>query len=191
MAIPRMRSDNTAVFIIDMHDVVLRAMPNAGGITRKCAGMLEIAGAMNLPSIITEHWVSRFGRTVDAVLEAAPEDCRIIEKVYFSAHSEEVQAALRSFNRPNIIVGGIEAHICVTQTALDLLEAGYHVFLLEDAIGSGEAATVEPAVRRLERYGAIPTTVVQAAYELMESPNHDAFKPVLNVVKSVLASAEG
>lgn len=186
-----MNPADTALFIIDMHDVVLRQMENREEITRKCAGMLRVAGLLGMSVIVTEHWVSKFGHTVPEVLEAVPEGSRVIEKVRFSACSEEVLAALRATGCRGVIVAGIEAHICVLQTTLDLLEQGFEVFLLGDAIGSGEQSQVGTALTRMERCGAIRTGMVSAAYELMGSPDNEAFREVLKVVKSVLTPPKG
>ncbi len=190
MVIPRMRADNTVLFIIDIHEVVMRFADNQEEILRKCQGMLRIAGILGLPVIVTEHWVAKFGRTMPQILEAVPPHGRVIEKVRFSACSDEVAAVLRETGRSNVLVAGIEAHICVLQTTLDLLDAGYHVFLMQDAIGAGEQSQVEPALARMRQHGAIPTGMVSAAYELMEDPNHTAFRNILREIKSVLTDLD-
>jgi isochorismate hydrolase len=190
MVIPRLRTDNTLLFIIDIHEVVMRFADNQEEMLRKCQGMLRITGMLDLPVIVTEHWVAKFGKTMPQVLDAVPEHGKVIEKVCFSALSGEVGGELRQANRPNILVAGIEAHICVLQTTLDLLDAGYNVFLMEDAIGAGEQTQVEPALRRMRQHGAIPTGMVSAAYELMEDPNHAAFRDVLGEIKSVLSDLD-
>jgi nicotinamidase-related amidase len=187
MVIPRLRPDNTVLFIIDIHETVMRFADNQAEMLRKCEGMLRVAGLLDLPVIVTEHWVAKFGKTMAQVLEAVPKQGQVIEKVRFSAFSDQVQAVLKDAGRPNVLVAGIEAHICVLQTTLDLLDAGYNVFLLEDAIGAGEQSQVAPALERMKRHGAIPTGMVSASYELMEDPNHPAFRSVLGEIKGVLS----
>ena len=118
-----------------------------------------------MPVICTEQYVRGLGHTAPAVREALPPGAHIVEKTRFSALVEGVKSALRPHNRPTVLVCGVEAHVCVLQSVLGLLREGYEVFLLEDVLFSSEPHT-GPAVRRMERAGAIPSTVKTLNYEL-------------------------
>ncbi len=89
-----------------------------------------------------------------------------------------------------MIVVGMEAHICIMQTTLDLLDRGYAVFLVTDAISNGEPDQIEPVFRRMEQAGAVLTGAVSAAYELMGDGKHPAFKGCLDLVKVVRSSSK-
>ncbi|MCK4871325.1 MAG: isochorismatase family protein [Phycisphaerales bacterium] len=187
MPIAHLRADNTVLVVIDLQDRVLRTIAEADQITHKCIGMMRIAEALSVPTILTEHCIDKFGRSLDAVRDALPAGSPVVEKHRFSAYIKDLQHHFGAFGRPNVLICGIETHICVLQTALDAQEAGRQVFLLTDATGCGEASEAAGAIRRMERCGVIPTGVVSAAYELMEDAKHSAFRSVLEWVKWVLA----
>jgi nicotinamidase-related amidase len=106
-----------------------------------------------MPVICTEQYVRGLGGTVDTIREALPATTEVIEKTQFSALVDGVRAALRTQRRPTVLVCGVEAHVCVLQTVLDLVAAGWTVFYATDAISAGHltrwnthsAAWIEPA----------------------------------------------
>jgi hypothetical protein len=88
-----------------------------------------------------------------------------------------------------VLVCGVEAHVCVLQSVLDLVAAGWTVFYATDAISSGQVDQVAPAFRRMERAGALPTGTLGAMYELMGDAAHPAFKDILALAKQVQKEA--
>ena len=99
----------------------------------------------------------------------------------------EVDALLSARRCDDILVCGVEAHVCVQQTVLDLLASGRQPFLLTDAISAGRPDQIAPAFRRMERAGATPSGVLGAAYELLGDAAHPQFRAVLGIVKTLRA----
>lgn len=150
-----------------------------------CALLAQAAGLLGMPVICTEQYVRGLGHTVPRVREALPATAAVIEKTRFSALVDGVRAALRGSRRPTVLVCGVEAHVCVLQSVLDLVGAGWTVFHATDAISSGQADQVDPAFRRMERAGALPTGTLGAMYELLGDAAHPQFREILALAKQV------
>lgn len=192
MSIPRLKQDDTTLFVIDVQGALMPTLADHEQLTANCAALLRMAGVLGLPTVVTEHYVKGLGPTVPDVAACFPRDdpddparFALVEKTRFSAYVPGVADALRRFERPNVLVCGIEAHVCVLQAVLDLQEAGYRSFFATDAISAGQRDQIAPAFRRMEAAGAVPTGVVSAMYELMEGAHHPRFKDCLAIAKQV------
>lgn len=189
MSIPRLTQDATALFVIDVQGALMPTLADRERLTANCAALLRMAVVLGLPTVVTEHYVKGLGPSVPEVAACFPGDdparFALVEKTRFSAYVPGVAEALRRFERPNVLVCGIEAHVCVLQAVLDLQDAGYRAFFATDAISAGQRDQIEPAFRRMEAAGAVPTGVVSAMYELMEDARHPRFKDCLDIAKQV------
>mgnify|MGYP003327741945 FL=1 len=143
------------------------------------------AGVLGIPVICTEQYVKGLGHTVPEVRDALPAGAFVAEKTRFSALVDPVRSHLRSLHRPHVLVCGVEAHVCVLQSVLDLVGAGWTVFHATDAISAGQSDQVAPAFRRMERAGALPTGTLGAMYEWMADAAHPSFRDVLAIAKQV------
>lgn len=157
----------------------------APALVNNCAVLARAAALLGVPVLLTEQYVRGLGHTVPALVEALPAATEATEKTRFSAMVPGVQAALKASRRPTVIVCGIEAHVCVLQTVLDLCANGWHVFYATDAISGSQPNQVGPAFRRMERAGALPTGVLSAMYELMGDATHPQFKACLPLAKDI------
>ncbi len=107
----------------------------------------------------------------------------MIDKVSFGCFDEPaVEEQLTAYGRRQILVCGIEAHVCVNQTVVRLLESGYQVYLIEDAISAREMKNYEIAMKKLAQLGAIPSCVEMALFELMRTSKHPQFKAVQQLI---------
>lgn len=187
MPIPRLTLERTALLVIDVQERLLPTIFDGARVVNNCACALQLAHTLGLPVIITEQYTKGLGHSAPAILAAAGVHAKIIEKTRFSAHTPEVEAFLAAHRCDDVLICGIEAHVCVQQTVLDLLAAGRQPYLLTDAISSGASDQIAPALRRMERAGAVPTGVLAAAYEILGDAAHPQFKAVLGVVKTLQA----
>ena len=146
---------------------------------------LKLAQTLGLPAIVTEQYTKGLGHSAPAILEAAGSHARVFEKTRFSALTPEVDSLLSARRCDDVLIAGVEAHVCVAQTVLDLLASGRQPYLLLDAISAGQVDQISPALRRLERAGAVPSGILAAAYELLGDAAHPQFKGVLGVVKTL------
>lgn len=144
--------------------------------------LIEGFKALNLPVIATEQYSKGLGHTVTG-LERAAEQCRI-EKMAFSCCGEETfLAALEATGARQVVIVGMETHVCVYQTVLDLLERGYVVHLVRDAVSSRFKSDYENAISTAARAGAVITTTETALFQLVKGAGTDGFKAVSKLVR--------
>lgn len=185
MPIPRLAPSNALLLIIDIQEAFVGHIGELDRIATNAAIMSEAAGVLDVPVIVTEHAPGSLGRTLATVREGLPAGTPLFEKTRFSACVPETVQAIHRLGRPNVLLCGIEAHVCVLQTALDLLASGFQAFHLTDAIGASQPMQIAPAFRRMERAGSLPTGTLSAIYELMADARNPAFKPCLSLAKRI------
>lgn len=185
MPIARLKPETTCLLLIDVQQRLIGEMHDAPRLAARCRYLAQIADVLRLPVAVTEQYVSGLGHTVSSVCEALPADAAVFEKTRFSGCIDPVRAWLEEHGRPNILLAGMEAHVCILQTGLDLLASGKIVFAVFDAISGGEPEQIAPAINRLERLGAIATGCTSATYELMGDSTHPAFRQCLSLVKAL------
>jgi len=183
-AVPRLRCESTTLMIVDVQERLIPAMHDADSLTRNCATLTTAAAKLGLPIVITEQYPARLGATLPAITEAAGEGGPSpVSKMLFSACTAEVYETLRNLGRPTVLLCGVEAHVCVMQSALDLLEAGYQVFVPFDAIASRQEYNRKVGWERMIGGGAIPTSTESAVFELLREAGTPEFKALLSLIK--------
>lgn len=160
-------------------------LPSPEALATNCGVLLQMAEVLGLPAALTEQYPRGLGPTVDAVLEHAPPNTPRLEKTRFSALTEDVEVWLAHHGRKTVLVCGIEAHICVLQTVLDLQASGRQAFVVTDAVSAGQPAQITPAYFRMRNAGAVLTGILSAMYELMQDKQHPAFVRCLGLAKAV------
>jgi nicotinamidase-related amidase len=150
---------------------------------RRIRAMLKAVKFLEVPVILTEQAPEKIGVTVDAVRDLA-QTAPLIVKQSFSCWGEPAFVdAVKSSGRKQMIVAGIEAHVCVYQTVRDLIKAGYEVYLLADAVSSRNPADHEIGIHRSQKEGAVLTTLEMTVTELMQSTHHPKFRDVMALLK--------
>ena len=188
-----MSGDDTVLLVVDMQERLVPVVRNHERLAWNVGRLLAAARLLGVPAIATEQYPRGLGPTLPGIaaglsaagLSAAGE-CggAIPAKLTFSAYGCEVaRTQLAALGRPNVLVCGIETHVCVLQTALDLGHAGYRVFLCEDAVESRSENDRRIALRRLESAGATLTTVESALFEWCYEAGTPAFKQISQLVK--------
>ncbi len=179
---PLMQPDNTLVMVIDFQDRLLPAIHEADACVAAARRMVAAAGVLGVPLICTEQYPAGLGHTCAAIREAAP-GMPIIEKTRFSGCVEPVTRKLAELDRANIVVVGIEAHVCVQQTVLDLLRLGYRPCVCVDGVSSRRPLDRDTALARMRQAGAVITTVESAIFELTGEACTATFKSILQIVR--------
>ncbi|HXG67811.1 MAG TPA: isochorismatase family protein, partial [Blastocatellia bacterium] len=142
------------------------------------------ARLLEIPIIVTEQYPRGLKHTAQEIIPHLPPDSRTIEKICFSScGADDFMAQLEGRNVKQVIVCGIEAHICVTQTVVDLLLRGYEVHLLVDCITSRKRESKEVALARLTQAGAVPSNLEMALFEMMRTADSAQFKAVQSLIK--------
>ncbi len=185
MPLARLKPETTCLLIIDVQERLIGDMLESPRLIERCRFLARCAGVLGIPVAVTEQYVKGLGHTVKPIAEAVPPETPVFEKTRFSACVEPVRDWLQATGRANVLICGIEAHVCVLQTGLDLLHLGKLVFAVSDAISAGEADQIAPAIRRLERAGAVVTGCVSATYELLRDAADPRFRQCLSLVKEI------
>lgn len=174
-----LNQNDAIVLIVDIQEKLLNAVydKNVATVAAKMAAAAKILG---IPVIITEQYPQGLGKTVSVIKEAA--DATYIEKTSFSAF-EDVKETLKNTGRKQIILLGIEAHICVHQTADSLLAQGYEVHVLKDGVASRQEFEFTQGLNRMEKNGAVITCLEIALFELLKGAKHPDFKAIQALIK--------
>lgn len=145
--------------------------------------LLRGADRLGVPAVATEHCADAIGGTVEPLRVQLGTE-RLLGKRSFDAVAEPgVRSALDRRGRPVAVVAGVEAHVCVAQTALGLLATGRRVFVAEDACGSRRERDLEVGLARLRAAGCVPVTVEALLFEWLGDAGNPAFRDVLAIIK--------
>lgn len=180
-AIPRLTPANATLVVVDIQDRLLAKIPNAAELVSNAGFLLDAATLLGVEALATEQYPKGLGPTTQEIARRLPPHPP--SKTAFSCRGAAgFLADLRSGGRPNVVLVGMETHVCIAQTAFDLLDLGFTVFLPVDALASRHAVDHATALRRLERAGAVPTTVEAIAFEWLGDATHPQFKSVSKLV---------
>lgn len=175
----------TQVLLIDVQDRILPQIDGHGSVLARCRTLIRAAAALDLPVAFTEHYPAGLGATEPALAADLEQAGALrLEKITFSAYrTTGVSERLHSLRRPHVLVAGIETHVCVQQTVLDMLRGGLEPVLLADAVGSRYALDHETALASLRHAGVWTTTVEAVLFELLERAGTDLFRAVLPLLR--------
>lgn len=177
--------ENAELWVIDMQDKLMPLIAGHEAVTFNSVTMIRAARLLGLPIVCTEHYPRGLGRTAAPVREAIGDGAERFEKTIFSCCGPEaVRQHLAGSGRRQIVTVGIETHICVQQTALELLRLGFQPYVCADAVGSRHELDYDVALLRMQQAGAVVTTAEAAIYELMHDTGHPAFKQVIELIKT-------
>jgi nicotinamidase-related amidase len=171
--------ERAALVVIDVQEAFRKAVPSFDDVTRGTAALITGGEAVGVPIIATEQYPKGLGHTVEEVAEHLPEGLEPIEKICFSAPKAE---GFDLRGRDQALVCGIEAHVCVNQTVLDLIDEGIEVHVAVDAVGSRFPESKEIGIEKARRAGAVITNVETALFELVGRAGTDEFKEIQRVV---------
>lgn len=182
-----MNRDRGQLLLIDIQEKLAPHVAGGEAVTANCVRLARYARRLDVPVTLTEHYPKGLGPSAGPVIGALGNDVAALPKITFSSWQDtNIRArieALRAAGRTQIIVAGMEAHVCVGQTTLDLIAAGFDVFLVADAIGSRSTEVRDLAVRRLERAGARIVAHEMVAFEWLGRGDTKEFKDLIEVIK--------
>jgi nicotinamidase-related amidase len=169
---------------VDLQDRLLGAIHEQERVLKNTLLLMKAAELLALPVVLTTQYKKGLGEIVPEVRAAAP-GAEPLDKVSFGCFGDEgVAARLRSLaGRDQLLVTGVESHICVAQTVLGALERGYRVHVAGDAVSSRTPENREVGLRRMEAAGALVSSAEMALYELLRRSDGSAFKQLLPLLK--------
>jgi nicotinamidase-related amidase len=175
--------NNTILLVIDMQERLLPKIEDSENLTKNTAILIQCCKILNLPALVTEQYPEGVGPTVSALLPDL-DHCPKISKKTFSCLREPLfRKTLESAARKQIIIAGIETHVCVFQTAADLIQEGYEVQVVQDAVGSRTSANKKIGLERMRSKGVDITSMESVVFELLETSVCAEFKQVLRLIK--------
>jgi len=178
-----LKSKDTMAIVVDIQERMLPVIEHHKKLESNCVILIKGLKLLEIPTLITQQYTKGLGMTIPSIREAAKCD-DYQEKLSFSVLGEETIAnAIREQNRNNVLVLGIEAHICVLQTCLDLKEQGYTPYLVVDCIGSRKESNLEMAIQRAVQEGVKLTSYESALFELMGRSDVGVFREISKLVK--------
>jgi nicotinamidase-related amidase len=180
----KLSRESAALAVIDMQEAFRPVISDFGEVASRIAKAVEGARLLEIPVIVTEQYPKGLKHTAEEIVTRLPAELKAIEKSCFSScGSEDFLSQLISRNVKQVLVCGIEAHICVLQTSLDLLERGFEVFMLVDCITSRRPENKQVALARLAQAGAVYSTLEMSLFEMMGSADSPQFKAIQNLIR--------
>lgn len=177
-----MSAGETALLIVDVQTRLIDHIPKGADLVFNCGRLIEGAGLLGLPVIATEQYPQGLGPTV-------PQLARLVEhrpakRAFSCGACADALAGLTGRGIHKILVAGIETHVCVMQSVMDLLAHSFRVFVAVDAVGARHAVDHDTALRRMDASGAVLTTTESALFEWCERSSHPRFKDISRLIKS-------
>lgn len=178
-----LESDKAQLLVVDLQERLLPHIADHEAVIAQTVRILQAARELELPITLTEQYPAGLGRTPAVVMDAAG-GVRPTEKTTFSVWRDgAARERLQGLNRPQLVLAGIETHVCVQKTVFDLLGAGLKPFVLADAVGSRRLLDRQTALERMRAAGAELTTVESAIFEMLERAGTELFKRILPIVR--------
>ena len=184
--VKRLLQNNTIFFNCDIQTRFRDLIYNFNSVVTVAQMMTKAAPIFKIPILVTEQNIKALGTTVEEIATLFPaENLGRFEKTKFSMVTEEAEGFLNKYpERKNVVLYGIEAHVCVQQTTLDLLQMGFNVHLLTDGVSSQRQGDRTTAFERLKQEGAVLTTAESVIFELMRDQKWEDFKKILPILKT-------
>jgi nicotinamidase-related amidase len=176
-----MSAKRATLLIVDFQARLMPAIDQGEVVLANARKLLDAAAILDVPVHLTEQNAKGLGPTVAALAPSDP--ARVQHKMSFDAVRAGGLLERTPKNRA-VVVAGCEAHVCVLQTCLGLIDAGRKIYLVRDAVGSRRAESKETAIKRLEKHGAEIVTTEMVLFEWIETAEHPRFREVLKLVKS-------
>ena len=180
----RLSPENSLLVIVDVQERLLPAVLHQPQIVFNVRRLLEAAQAIGVPVVVTEQYPQGLGSTVQELVPYIPAGTAVLPKKSFSIYDDErIRTEIDNHRRSQIILCGMETHVCVQQSAFDLLRAGHEVYIVVDAVSSRFDEAQQMALRRFESSGMALTTTESLLFEWCRTAEHPQFKMFSRLAK--------
>ena len=179
----RILKENTIGLVIDIQERLVPVMEENEQFVENCSKLIQGLQILGLPLLVTQQYTKGLGETVEEI-KSVIKDFQFIEKKDFSCFDEPIVAEkLALLGIQNVIICGIESHVCVLQTAIDLKEAGYTPVVVMDCVSSRSFDNVDLAMERFRHEGIMMTSMESVLFELTRSAEAQEFKEISKLLK--------
>src|SRR5262245_7914427 len=175
--------EKSCLLIVDVQEKLAPAMADPAGVIRNAGILLQAAARLDIPVVISEQYPQGLGPTVPELRALAPDSARIAKLSFSCAADPGLRRRIGQSGRPLIVIAGLEAHVCVLQSALGLQQVGYRTVVVADAISSRSPANREAALQRLRENGVEVATTEMAVFEWLGQAGTPEFKELSRLIK--------
>jgi len=179
----RINLEDTLFCLIDVQEKLFPHMRNKKKLLKTLPILIKGLKTLKAPIIVNEQYKKGIGETIPILQELVSEYTAYEKTTFSGCKTTEILTALKTSGKKNIIVAGIETHVCVLQTCIDLLENGFNVILVTDCCGSRKQQDHKMAIKRLIQAGVIPTTYESILFELTVDSKNPHFKAISALIK--------
>jgi nicotinamidase-related amidase len=173
----------TALLVVDVQEKLWRVMRQRQAVADRIVMMIKACRFLSISIFITEQYPKGLGRTLKAIQEALSQPDPLIKMTFSCCGATELPQNFRQEGIEQVVLVGIESHVCVMQTAMDLLARGFQVHVLRDAISTRYELDEETAIERMAAEGVVISTAEAALFELMQTAEAAEFKKVSGLIK--------
>lgn len=179
----RLVLEDTMALVVDYQERLMPVMDEREALEKRSVILLEGLKALGVPMLMSQQYTKGIGMTIEPITEAVGSEA-YFDKLSFSCYEDEaIRQAIEETGKRVVLVCGIEAHICVLQTCIDLKEAGYTPVLVTDCISSRKRSDVEIALERAKEEGILLTTSESILFELTRKAGTPVFKIISKLIK--------
>ena len=176
-------AERCVLLVVDIQDAFKAHIPDMERVVERSKVIIESAGLLEIPIVVTEQYPKGLGRTVEPLRKALGE-CEYYDKITFSClQDEKIKEAITDHQREQLLLVGIETHVCVAQTAYDAVAMGLRPYLAVDAVSSRRTKDNDVALERLRSEGCVLTTTEAAILEMTVSSRHPKFREISKLIK--------
>ena len=176
---------NCCMISVDMQDKILSATIDHEVITKKALGILDIANMLSIPTVSITHCVDKMGPVTESLSSVLSSGSSYTKETFSIFRTPEIERGIDELKRDQLILFGVETHICVVQSVLDARELGYNVFVVEDACSSIRLDDKKSSLDRMRMAGVSVLSAQAVAFELIEKAATDEFKKVFPIAKTL------
>lgn len=179
-----LNSHTTALVVVDIQEAFRSVIPDFAVVASRASIAVRGFQILDVPVVVTEQYPKGLGRTAEETLFVLPDDFEVFEKTAFSScGAGPFVAKLEELSVQQIVLCGLETHVCVNQTAHDLLDRGFQVHILTDCVCSRFEHDKLAGLAKMQASGVISSSIEMALFELMRDAKHEHFKEIQNLIK--------
>jgi nicotinamidase-related amidase len=179
-----LKASDSALILVDIQEKFRPVVAGMEDVIRHAQALVRGAVRLGIPVVATEQYPKALGPTAQELRQWLPESQEYFPKMCFSALGcEPLRAGLSATGRKQVVMTGIETHVCVMQTGLELLAAGYSVYVVADAVSSRKGSDREAGLKRLEKHGAELVTTEMVVFEWLRAAGTPEFKEIQALIK--------
>jgi nicotinamidase-related amidase len=174
----------TTLVVVDVQEAFRSVIPEFATVASRISTAVRGFQVLDAPVLVTEQYPKGLGPTAEEIKFVLSEDQEIFEKTAFSScGADPFVSRLEELGTKQVVICGLETHICVSQTAHDLLDGGFQVHILTDCVCSRFEYNKSAGLAKMQQSGAIPSSVEMALFELMRDSRHEQFKEIQSLIK--------